>query len=350
MEQTPQEIPPYMPMYQQEDEIDLFELWGILWQQKKLIFMVTLLVVLIAVGYLMMTKPVYQAEIFFLPPLKQDVQTLNVQGMQKNTVSSVYEHFLNNVQSRHLRQQFYDKYKLLGWYTKDKDVEELKKAKIFEEEFHDKLKIKLPKKGDKSFVSLSFELNDPIKSAEWLNKYVDELVAKTKQQLIQGLYAELKSKKTNISDIIESMRNMAKDRRLDRVVQLQEALEIAKVAGINNSQINQAANELNMEYMRGIKAISREIQILNSRKTDDPFIKGLNDLKQKYSYLESIKLDEDTIHPVRIDQRAVIPAKPIKPKKTLVIAVAIVLGGMIGVFSAFIRHAVKKRLKEIEVI
>ena len=86
MEQTPQKIPPYMPMYQQEDEIDLFELWGVLWQQKKLIFMVTLLVVLIAVGYLMMTKPVYQAEIFFLPPLKQDVQTLNVQGMQKNTV------------------------------------------------------------------------------------------------------------------------------------------------------------------------------------------------------------------------------------------------------------------------
>ena len=31
-EQTPQKIPPYMPIYQQEDEIDLFELWDILWQ------------------------------------------------------------------------------------------------------------------------------------------------------------------------------------------------------------------------------------------------------------------------------------------------------------------------------
>ena len=82
MEQSPQKIPSYMPMNQREDEIDLFELWDILWQQKKLIIMVTLLVVMMAVGYLMVTKPVYKAEVFFLPPLQQDVQALNLQGMQ----------------------------------------------------------------------------------------------------------------------------------------------------------------------------------------------------------------------------------------------------------------------------
>ena len=210
------------------------------------------------------------------------------------------------------------------------------------------MKLNLSKTGDKSFVSLSFELNDPAKSAEWLNKYVDVVTSKTTQQLIQGPDVELKRKKINISNKIASKRKIARDRRLDRIVHLQEAFEIAQAADVVNSQVNQAANKLNMMYMRGTKAISREILILNTRKSDDPFIRGLNDLKQELDYLERVKIDEETIHPVRIDQRAVVPATPIKPKKTLVMTIAIVLGGMLGVFSAFIRHAIKKRTKETE--
>ena len=348
MEKIHQQSPAYMPEYQPEDEIDLFELWSILWQQKILIVVITLLTMMIAVGYLINTRPVYKAEVFFLPPLQQDIQALNLQGMQENTVLSVYEQFLNNVQSRQLRHQFYDKHNLLDWYTKGRDVEALKKQMIFEKKFYEKLKLNLSKTGDKSFVSLSFELNDPAKSAEWLNKYVDVVTSKTTQQLIQGPDVELKRKKINISNKIASKRKIARDRRLDRIVHLQEAFEIAQAADVVNSQVNQAANKLNMMYMRGTKAISREILILNTRKSDDPFIRGLNDLKQELDYLERVKIDEETIHPVRIDQRAVVPATPIKPKKTLVMTIAIVLGGMLGVFSAFIRHAIKKRTKETE--
>ena len=59
--------------------------------------------------------------------------------------------------------------------------------------------------------------------------------------------------------------------------------------------------------MRGTKAITREIKILNSRKSDDPFIEGINDLKQEYSYLENIEFDDKKIKPARIDQPAMIP-------------------------------------------
>ena len=135
MEKIHQQSPAYMPEYQPEDEIDLFELWSILWQQKILIVVITLLTMMIAVGYLISTRPVYKAEVFFLPPLQQDIQALNLQGMQENTVLSVYEQFLNNVQSRQLRHQFYDKHNLLDWYTKGRDVEALKKQMIFEKNF-----------------------------------------------------------------------------------------------------------------------------------------------------------------------------------------------------------------------
>jgi chain length determinant protein (polysaccharide antigen chain regulator) len=130
---------------------------------------------------------------------------------------------------------------------------------------------------------------------------------------------------------------------MDRIAQLAEALEIAKAVGVNDSQINQAANELNMDYMRGIKAIEREIQVLTTRKSDDPFIEEIHDLKQVYAYLAGININTAAIKVVSIDQAAFVPQGPIKPKKWLVIAIAIVLGGMLGIFTAFIRHAIKKR-------
>ena len=356
MQKEPQQIPSYMPAYQQDDEIDLFELWNILWKQKTLIIMVTFLVTMIAAGYLVVTKPVYKAEAFFLPPLQQDIQGLNmqgvqgVQGVQQYTIPSVYEAFLNNLQSRQLRQQFYNEHNLLAWYKKDREIKSIEKATIFQKNFYEKLAINIPKKNNTSFVSLSFELDDAAKSAEWLNQYIDFVASQTQQQLIQSLTVEVESKKTDITDKMASIRAVAQARRLDRVVRLQEALEIAKAAGIKDSGINQAANGLNMDYMRGIKAIDREIQLLNARKSDDPFIGKINDLKQQYSYLGGIKIDAEAIRVVRLDQVAVEPEKAVKPKKLLVISIAILLGGMLGIFAAFIRNAVKKRKEDIDAV
>ena len=264
MQKEPQETPSYMPAYQQDDEIDLFELWDILWKQKTLIIMVTFLVTMIAIGYLVVTKPIYKAEAFFLPPLQQDIQGLNIQGVQQYTIPSVYEAFLNNLRSRQLRQQFYNEHNLLAWYQKDREIKSTEKATIFQKNFYDKLAINIPKNNNTSFVSLSFKLDDAAKSAEWLNQYVDFVASQTQQQLIQAITVVVESKKTDITDKLASIKAVAQDRRLDRVVRLQEALEIAKAAGITGSEINQAANGLNMEYMRGVKAIDREIQLLNA--------------------------------------------------------------------------------------
>jgi len=70
-------------------------------------------------------------------------------------------------------------------------------------------------------------------------------------------------------------------------------------------------------------------------------------VKQQYAYLEGIKIDAEAIRVVRLDQEAVEPEKPVKPKKFLVISIAILLGGMLGIFTAFIRNAVKKRKEGI---
>lgn len=98
-----------------------------------------------------------------------------------------------------------------------------------------------------------------------------------------------------------------------------------------------------MEYMRGSKAIDAELSVLKNRQKDDPFIAGLRDIQEQVEYLKSIKIDPELVKVVRVDQSAQVPTSPIKPNKKLIVAVALVLGGMLGVFIALIRSAIKKR-------
>src|SRR5690554_6103050 len=74
---------PNKPINQQSkefnnDEIDLFELWERLYQQKLLIFVIMGLFISAGIIYSFVATPAYKASAYLLPPLSQDVQALQV--------------------------------------------------------------------------------------------------------------------------------------------------------------------------------------------------------------------------------------------------------------------------------
>jgi chain length determinant protein (polysaccharide antigen chain regulator) len=326
-----------------DDEIDLVELWNSLWEQKALIAALTALITSLGVAYALLATPVYKAETFFLPPLQQDVQSLKLQNMQNITTDSVYQRFLQNIQSRSLKMEFYKTNGLRDFYAQNQPVKS--ESELFTKAFNEKLALNIPKsKQDSSFVSLSFELpREANKSALWLNAYVDFVAKKTLNELLTDVNFEIQTGIQNAEDQIQSKRALAKQRREDRIASLKESLRIAQEAGVERPAINQAANDLNMEYMRGQKALMAEIAVLTNRVSDDPFIEGIRDLQEKIAYLKDIKINPESVRVVRVDQIAEVPVSPVKPKKALIVAVAAVLGLMLGVFIALIRQAVKKR-------
>jgi len=329
-----------------DDEIDLFELWNNIWEQKWLIAVVTFATTAVGLSYALMSTPVYKSEIYFLPPLQQDVQALNMQNMQNMqvyTIDQVYSDFLRNLQSRSLQKQFYEAKDLRSLYSNGEQVKS--EHELFTNQFHKKMVLNKPnKKGDQTFVSLSFELkNNSELAASLLNEYVTFVFDQTRRQLINDVMNNVKSQAQNAKDQIKSKRALAKQRREDRIAELQEAIVIARAAGIERIAINEAANSLNMEYMRGPKALKAEVEVLMNRKSDDPFIKGIRNLQEKIALLQNTSIDANDIKVARIDLSAETPLKPIKPKKTLIVAVAMVLGLMLGVFIALIRSAVRNR-------
>ena len=144
------------------------------------------------------------------------------------------------------------------------------------------------------------EWDDPVFPAKLINNYIRFFDLSTIQMLVAAGRNSISSQIRDIENTIASKRKMAKVRRLDRIIAIQEAANTAYLLGIkdrvdttNVVQYNQLSITTTSTplYYRGFRALNAEIKILKNRKSDDPFIAGLLDLPEKLALLHSIKIE-----------------------------------------------------------
>lgn len=350
-----------------DDEIDLFELWENIWSQRYLVMIITFIVVILGASYAFLSKPIYKSEIFLQQPLSKDIQELQINvedftkspsfnvgvstGTANNTstgtgielidAEKTFERVVQNLRSLSLRNTFYQNNDLAIYFSKNPT--EQATNSLFEDNFNSQLKITPPSTNDQdNRYIVSFKMTDRTRAAEWLNAFVSFSLQKTKLELIDDVQSNINQRKKELKMMISSMRNIAAEKRQDRLAELEEALALAKNIGLENIQQSQSPIP-EKEYLRGTKALEAEMAVLKQRKSDDPFIEGIRDLQRYHDYLDSIKINAELIQVARIDQEASIPESPIKPHKKLILVLSLVLGGMVGIFVALIRTAIKNR-------
>ena len=148
---------------------------------------------------------------------------------------------------------------------------------------------------------------------------------------------------------------MAKQRREDKILLYKEANQIAIALGLNdridtanivqNNQLSVSTGSSPL-YYRGFSALNAEITALNNRKSDDPYIDGLRDLQESLALLRSIKIPNEGLNAVIIDQAAYPPTNRIKPNRRLIVSLGTVVGLFLGIFLVFFVSFVQKQ-KEI---
>lgn len=214
-----------------------------------------------------------------------------------------------------------------------------------------------------------------------------------KEVKITGLTESDNLRKLQLEDELSAIRLTLKTQRENRIKQLDEAIAIADSLGIkkpstpsslsegtrvSGSVIKTEVNNQNIPlYFMGTDALeaerkillsrenddftsgriveiqqelkllenNRQIQILQSRENEDLFLAELADKEKAIARLNGLKLNMDTLSLVTLDQLATQPSRAIKPKKIMIVAVGIVLGGMLGIFAALLRSAIRKRKK-----
>jgi len=195
-----------------------------------------------------------------------------------------------------------------------------------------------------------------------------------------------------LQDELKALRAQLKIIRGDRLVLLNEAIGIAKSLGIKKPATpsslgdeNRAGTpgmmrtEINNQqiplYFMGVDALeaernalqrrtsddftegriaqiakelqllraNRQIEVLNRRENEDLFLINVEPLRAEEARLRKLNIDMSRLKLVTIDKQALEPLSPIKPKKALVLAMGLVLGGILGVLIALARTLLASR-------
>jgi chain length determinant protein (polysaccharide antigen chain regulator) len=208
-----------------------------------------------------------------------------------------------------------------------------------------------------------------------------------KEATIAKLSEDDKLQRAIYQDELRALRTELRTRRQNRIAQLDEAIVIAKSLGITKptnptslSESNAGVGEGNvfraevinqqfpLQFM-GTEALeaeraallkrksddhtepkialiqnklqmlehNRQVELMQSRENEDLFLAKLSEMREEAARLRSINLDIDQLNLVRIDRPAVQPLRPVKPKKALILALGLVLGGMLGISVALAR-------------
>ena len=356
---------PEHSFYNKDDEIDLFELAGKLYKQKTIILLSTFLVGIIAILMVYAMPKTYSTSAVISQNSYGQFQSVNAQILEVTrgqdglpaklliTPETAYNLFEKQLTSKIVHRYAFE-HSLLAKQSST-EVERTKAYKVFEKN----LKISLDEKANTPRLAVTYESRDPNIAADIINQQLIELA---RSNIVTSMETNLvKLIETSISFLQAEIKSLEASFQADNlleITQLNEALAQAKAAGITFPNTTGISNiNLNgASYLLGTKLLQSRIDQVKKRESvyrfytdkndsDDtkPYIQGVAKKAFMINELSQIKPDLSSLQPVNIEQLAPTPIIPIKPKKSLIIALGIILGGIIGVFIALIRIAISDR-------
>ena len=319
----PQNIPEQN--YYQEDEIDLKELFKILWAKKILIISLTFAITLLAGIYAFNKTPIYEATAL--------VEIGNYKLHNNNNNNNNNKAILDSTAdlSKKLNLLFIDMLK----NEKDRKVEISS--------------ISVPKKSN-NFIEIKAEaISNEIASREIL-KVVDYIKNKH-QKILSDVKNRRELEIKNIDTKIDNIKNK-EVKLLSEKINIQQAnlndykLQLDTISHnikeIENT--NPALTALKLMEKRDLSSFILELnlQLMDMRNQKDELeTTNINRLVEKKQLVESMMLPHNYKNSEVIG-RVITNDYPIKPKKKLIVAVAFIAGFILSIFLVFIMNAFRK--------
>mgnify|MGYP003953728571 CR=1 FL=1 len=383
-----------------DDEIDLIELFEILWRGKWKIIVTTVIAALVGVAFSLVKSNLYKvstsiengkSSVFLKHTIINDVlkdnglyltnKNLNGYVINAPTIFSIvidefndYETMINVVSNNDFVRQ-----SIKDLDEKDKQKALIKFAKLFV--------ITPPSKNETNWM-LSFEWHDVEEGKRLLNEALILTLINVKTTLlndIDQLATSIDIKTQRELEVLRSELNLIKQKQKifnnRRILYLSEQSAIAKELGIATNTLDSKALALSSSsleqtdssglslifsssnevpfYLRGFKAIDKEISLIRSRSEEgqlllasgyinngEKIISLENDLSasQLRNSLKSIENDNPN-NWVQFDL-TLADSKSQKNSK-LYVALSIALGGILGALYVFISNTIRKRKERL---
>jgi chain length determinant protein (polysaccharide antigen chain regulator) len=365
-----------------DDEIDLFDLIDDIWSHKRWVFIGLFATLILAGIYVFKVTPVYQAEakvksatandlIEFSRPQLQggyEIAEDSDDEFQKFT-SPIFEMTVNSAFSSATAALLSTRYRKEFYELKLDEIKSLPNSyneKLTLEQnfsnFSKQFSIKTAGvKESESHVQLNLTSTDAESSSQLLNEFIEYALFRRLRDSYNTMLARIEGRVEFLNYQANIMREEYISNKARRILELKEATAISLAVGQVDpvyQNIGLMEGQKRPLYMLGSKVIKAEIKALETRaamtlglpRGEDHFIEGLPKLLLEIDSLKTLNIDVNKISLARVDEEAVVPIEPIKPRKLLIMALALVGGLFVGLFMALIvaaygKHKVSSSVK-----
>ena len=365
---------------QYSDEVDLVELIQVVWDGKLVILTFVFVSLAAAFGFTTSRPaPDFLAMSQIKPILTEEEEKyrrFNEVGIYQVDADELLALFIEQLDSRQVFQQLLEKHRLLERNDFDSD-EDFNDALVA---FASSINIAPPTDEDSQQIgadakhwTLSFEYNDRDK---WLALLKDLSLETTDQvqrlvttQFLNITETVITKRAFEVEDLNVAINNAFDDYEQEvssRVAFLKEQAAIARTLGVADNTIEtqsfttQSGIVTNVTtevpfYLRGYKAIEKEVELLLSRDDYSPFIDNLVELERQKRALEQDKTVERAkglfaLSPIGSEQgfsavsfEAASTTFKTQKNPMLMVILATFIGGIIGIAYVLVFNAIKNR-------
>ena len=385
-----------------DDEIDLVEIVKRLWGEKALVASVSAVCAVLFLGLGFLLTPQYEVKSYLRPVSVSELDALNSSGIYSLTPEDALNKVSEALESYELRFNFFSENKeLFDGIIKGVSGTPEQIFREFSEEDISLLRPD-PKKSANltNYIGLKIKYPEGVDGVEATNGIVDYALGKvardtvydvreiiknrlqiierdidsaravyiaSKDQEIAQLVEEDRLKRADLEDELAAIKANMKNLRLNKIRQLEEALQIASAAGVVKplkDSYSSDAGAANMPmYLMGSEILkaelgvlkqradddfsepriaeinvelhrlenNRKVEILKNRKDEDVFISDLAELRKEEARLKRLNASLNELKLAKVDQRAESPLKPASPGKIIFLLVGGVLGWVLSV-------------------
>ncbi|AXF64079.1 LPS O-antigen chain length determinant protein WzzB [Leclercia sp. W17] len=294
------------------EQIDLIDLFVQLWRGKWIIAVFIAIAIVIAGIYLVFAKEKWTSTAIITQP---DAAQIGSYSNALNILYGVNAPKLTDIQESVI-SRYNASFSALSQTLKNKLVPE-------------KLTIEQTVKGQPLPLSISYVNGSAETAQKQVAQYIQQIDEQIQKEIEVDLNDNIKQQIVTLKDVLSNQETIAQEQKDLRIRQINEALKYAEAANITTPKIQQT-QDVTQEtmFLLGTEALQSMIAHESSRPLtlSDSYYQN----KQKLLDIQKLKIDPTSIHAYRYVMKPDLPVYRDSPKRSIVLVLAVLLGGIIG--------------------
>lgn len=308
------------------DEIDLMDLVIQIWRGKWIVVSFVVVAIILAVIYLSVAKQKWTSEAIVTYPDSGQIANYNnamgvLYGLTPSSVPTVID----------VQERFFGRF--------NSAISALSEQ-LDNQPISEKLTIIPAVKDQPTPLKISYTASGAGEAQKTLTTYIQQINKRVVTELDNDLQTSINSKIEDLKQDLATQEKVAQEKKDLRLKMLNQALIVAQESHIKDTLVQQAETlSEDTLFVLGSDALSATIK--NEATRPLPLDASYYNARQALMAISALKSKPDSTYALRYVMKPDLPVHRDSPKKSIILVLAVLLGGILGAGVVLARNAIK---------